>query len=238
MIEQRSAEWFKSRLGCVTGSCVDEVLAKPRGKGQGEALTRKKLKARLACELMTGKSLDDGYMSWDMQRGIKLEPQARIEYELLTGYDVQSVGFVLHSSVPRFGASPDSYVGTDGILELKCPNQATHLDYVLAGIVPSEYRKQMLAELSCTGRQWVDFVSFHPDMPPHLQLFIVRMKRDDVVIAEIEAEVIKFNAEVDELIQKLPKRSGQTALEAQLEESLKITNADIEESEVAGVERF
>lgn len=224
MIEQRSEEWFKLRLGCVTGSVVDEVMAKPK-RGQQESQTRKKLKARLACELMTGKVLESSYQSWDMQRGIQLEPQARIEYELKTDAELESVGFVIHPKIARFGASPDAYVGKDGILELKCPNQATHLDYVLSGIVPSEYRKQLLAELACTGRKWVDFVSYHPDMPEHLQLFIIRMKRDDVEIAEIEAEVIKFNAEVDELIAKLPKRAGQTALEAQLE-SLYITDKD------------
>jgi hypothetical protein len=226
MIEQRSPEWFQQRLGCVSGSCITEVLAKPT-KGKPEAIGRKNLKARLACELMTGKSLDGKYQSWDMKRGIELEPQARVEYELATNEEIESVGFVLHPKIPRFGASPDAFIGKDGLLELKCPNQATHLDYVLAGIVPSDYRNQILAELACTGRQWADFVSFHPDMPEHLQLFVIRMKRDEVKIAEIEAEVIKFNAEVDELIAKLPKRAGQTALESQLEGSLYIQEHEI-----------
>jgi hypothetical protein len=226
MIEQRSEDWFTARIGCVSGSCITEVLSKPT-KGKPEAIGRKNLKARLACELMTGKSLDGKYQSWDMKRGIELEPQARVEYELATNEEIESVGFVLHPKIPRFGASPDAFIGKDGLLELKCPNQATHLDYVLAGIVPSDYRNQILAELACTGRQWADFVSFHPDMPEHLQLFVIRMKRDEVKIAEIEAEVIKFNAEVDELIAKLPKRAGQTALENQLEQSLYIQEHEI-----------
>jgi putative phage-type endonuclease len=226
MIEQRSEEWFKERLGCVSGSVIGDVMAKPT-KGKPEAIGRKNLKARLACELMTGKSLDGKYQSWDMKRGIELEPQARVEYELATNEEIESVGFVLHPKIPRFGASPDAFIGKDGLLELKCPNQATHLDYVLAGIVPTDYRNQILAELACTGRQWADFVSFHPDMPEHLQLFVIRMKRDEVKIAEIEAEVIKFNAEVDELIAKLPKRAGQTALESQLEGSLYIQEHEI-----------
>jgi hypothetical protein len=226
MMEQRSPEWFQQRLGCVSGSVIGDVLSKPT-KGKPEAIGRKNLKARLACELMTGKSLDGKYQSWDMKRGIELEPQARVEYELATNEEIESVGFVLHPKIPRFGASPDAFIGKDGLLELKCPNQATHLDYVLAGIVPSDYRNQILAELACTGRQWADFVSFHPDMPEHLQLFVIRMKRDEVKIAEIEAEVIKFNAEVDELIAKLPKRAGQTALESQLEGSLYIQEREI-----------
>ena len=227
MIEQRSQEWFQARVGCVTGSCISEVLAKPKSKTTKEAATRKALKARLACELMTGKSNDDGYLSWEMRRGIELEPNAKAEYEVSNDVILESVGFVLHPSIKRFGASPDAYIGSDGMLEIKCPNRATHFDYILAGVIPNDYRKQLLAELACTGRQWVDFMSYNPDMPEHLQTFIIRLKRDDVDIAEIEAEVIKFNAEVDELIAKLPKRAGQTALEAQLEASLYITDKDV-----------
>src|SRR6185437_16140471 len=118
MIEQRSDDWFKARLGCVTGSVIQDVMAKPT-KGKPEAIGRKNLKARLACELMTGKSLEGKYQSWDMKRGIELEPQARIEYELQTNEELESVGFILHPKIPRFGASPDALVGKYGLLELK-----------------------------------------------------------------------------------------------------------------------
>ena len=219
MSEQRSEEWFKERLGCVTGSCVADVMAKPT-RGKPEAATRKNLKARLVVELLSKKTTEN-YQSWDMQRGQQLEPEARMAYELKFGVATDSVGFVKHPSVPRFGASPDAYVGDDGILEIKCPKAANHMDYLLAGVVPAEYRLQILAELACTGRKWADFVSYHPDMPAHLQLFVVRAKRDEVAIAEIEAEVIKFTEEVDEIIARLPKREGQSALEAQLEASLR-----------------
>jgi putative phage-type endonuclease len=225
MNEQRSEAWFKERLGCVTGSCVDAVLAKAT-RGKPEATTRRNLKARLVVELLNGKPVEGwSYRSFDMERGEQLEPEARMAYELREGIAADSVGFVLHPTIPRFGASPDAYLGDDGLLELKCPKAANHMDYILGGVLPSEYRLQVMAELACTGRKWADFVSYHPDMPPHLQLFIVRVKRDEVAIAEIEAEVIKFNAEVEEVISKLPKRDGETALEHQLKASVEAINA-------------
>jgi putative phage-type endonuclease len=203
MSEQRSEEWFKERLGCVSSSCIADVLAMPK-KGSGEATTRRNLKARLVCEILTGKR-EDEFMSWDMQRGIKLEPIAVTEYELRQNVDTDSVGFVPHPTIARAGASPDRLIGKDGILEVKCPKTANHIEYLENGIVPVEYRKQMYWEMACTGRKWVDFLSFNPSLPDDLQLFIVKLERDDVYIAEIEAEVRKFNDEVEEIVQRLRK---------------------------------
>lgn len=220
MNDQRSPEWFQERLGCVTGSVIDEVMAKPT-RGKTEATTRRNLKARLVVELLNGKPVEGwGYRSYFMERGEQLEPEARMAYELKTGTETESVGFILHPTIKRFGASADSLLGKDGILEIKCPKAANHMDYILAGVLPSEYRLQVMAELACTGRQWADFVSYHPDMPEHLRLFIVRVKRDDVLIAEIEAEVVKFNAEVDEILAKLPREGEESTLERQLRDSL------------------
>lgn len=203
MTEQRSEQWFKERLGCVSSSTIADVMAKPK-KGSGEATTRRNLKARLVCELLTGKREDD-FISWDMQRGMRLEPLAVSEYEIKRRVDTETVGFVAHPTIQRAGASPDRLIGTDGLLEVKCPKMANHLEYLEGGIVPVEYRKQMLWEMACTGRAWCDFLSYHPSLPDHLQLFIARLKRDDVLIAEIETEVVRFNAEVDDIISKLPK---------------------------------
>lgn len=199
--EQRSEEWFRERLGCVSSSCICDVLAKPI-KGNKEATTRRNLKARLVCEILTGKT-EESYQSWDMQRGIQLEPFAVTEYELRQGVDTESVGFVPHPTIERAGASPDRLIGSDGVLELKAPKQANHIDYLRDGIVPVEYRKQMLWEIACTGRKWADFASFNPSFPEELQLFVARLERDDVAIAEIEAEVLKFNQEVREMVDTL-----------------------------------
>jgi hypothetical protein len=116
---------------------------------------------------------------------------------------VDTVGFALHPSIERFGASPDGFVGDDGIVEFKCPATATHLDYLLAGVVPEDYHAQMLTEMACTGRQWVDFVSFDPRLPTRLQLFVRRFPRDDAKIAEIEAKVERFLEEIDVVLGSL-----------------------------------
>ena len=224
MSEQRTEEWFRERLGCVSSSTIADVLAKPL-RGAKESAGRRNLKARLVCEILTGRR-EDEYMTWDMQRGIQLEPLAVTEYELKTGRDTETVGFVLHPSIPRAGASPDRLVEADGLLEVKCPKAANHLDYIRGGIVPVEYRKQMLWEMACTGRQWVDFVSYSPACPDHLQTFIARLRRDDVLIQEIEAEVVRFNAEVDEVLADLPKEGEPSELEQQLVASIAAVNAD------------
>lgn len=203
MNEQGSDGWVKDRCGNVTGSRITDVLAKPM-KGSKESTTRRNYKAELVSELLTGR-VQEGFVSWDMKRGTELEPFARADYEVERGVTITNVGFVKHPTLARCGASPDGLIEKDGLVEFKAPKTANHLDYLTAGIVPMEYRPQMLWEMACTGRQWCDFVSYDPNMPERLQLFIKRFERDDVRIAEIEQEVIKFNAEIDEIIANLPK---------------------------------
>jgi hypothetical protein len=199
--EQGTAGWHEARLGHVTASRISDVLTKPR-KGQRESITRRNYRGELVAQILSGKAQED-FQTWEMRRGLELEPFARAEYEIKRGLIVTKIGFIKHPSVPRCGASPDGFVGEDGLVQFKAPKTAIHLDYLMAKIVPAEYRPQMLLELSVTGRQWNDFCSFDPNMPDHLQLFVVRLKRDETEIAEIENEVMKFNAEVDEIIAKL-----------------------------------
>lgn len=203
MSEQRSEEWFTERLGCVTSSTIADACSK--GAKGAEASGRRNLRAKLVCEILSGKRAADEYVSWDMKRGEELEPDAVTEYELRQDLPPETVGFVPHPTIARAGASPDRLVGDDGILEIKCPRSANHLDYIVKGVPPTEHRKQMLWEMACTGRQWVDFMSYDPLCPPHLQVFIVRFQRDNVLIAALEDEVRQFNKEVDELIAHLPK---------------------------------
>jgi hypothetical protein len=139
---------------------------------------------------------------------------------------VDTAGFVKHPTLAMAGCSPDGLVGKDGMVQIKAPRRHVHLDWLMAGVVPEEHKDQMFFELSCyEEREWNDFVSYVEDLPPHLQLFVVRLHRDPVEIAEINADVAKFNAEIEEIIAKLPKVDGQTSLEVQLQASLKHVEA-------------
>ena len=135
--------------------------------------------------------------------GTEQEPFARAAYELHRDLMVTTVGFAMHPTISRFGASPDGLVGEDGLIQIKCPNTATHIEYLLAGVVPAEYEGQMLAEMACTGRDWCDVISFDPRLPEHLQLFIRRFERDNFRIAEIEEKVQQFLLEVDQTLARL-----------------------------------
>ena len=203
--EQGTKEWLESRLGNVTASRIGDVMAKPGKKGSAESRSRANYRARLIVERLSGRAVEDEYQSYDMKRGIEIEPIARAEYEMRENVMVETAGFVMHPTIPRFGASVDGLVGKDGLVQFKCPKTAIHLEWLMAKRVPPEHVAQMLAELSCRPeRKWSDFVSYEPNLPHHLQLFKVRMMRDETAITEMELEVVKFNAEIDEIISKLP----------------------------------
>lgn len=201
-IEQGTAEWLAMRVGIVTGSRVADVMRKLKTKNS-EAAERQNYKAELVCEILTGLSAEH-YITPAMQWGIDNEIFARNAYEVEVA-PIEQIGFALHSRIARFGASPDALVGSDGLAEFKCPTTATHIDYIIQGVVPPEYQPQMLAEMACAERQWCDFVSYDPRLPKRYQLFVRRFERDDERIKQMEAEVEKFLAEVDEQIAKLAK---------------------------------
>ena len=201
-MEQRTQEWHNSRCGRVTASRVRDVVAKTK---TGVSASRKNYMAQLVVERLTGlpEASDLAAVSKAVQCGIDTEPQARAAYEAYTGEFVNEEAFCQHSKIEMTGASPDGLVGDDGMIEIKCPNTATHIEYMLAGKPPSEYLAQMAWQLACSGRKWVDFVSYDPRMPEKLRLFVVRYHRDEEYIAELEAEVVKFLNEVDEQVKKL-----------------------------------
>jgi len=196
---QRSEEWFSARLGKVTASIVADIMATTKS---GPAASRTNALARVVCERLTGQRQDE-YTNGAMQWGIDNEPAARDSYSALTGELIDEVGFVLHPSISDFGCSPDGLVGESGLVEIKCPMTATHIQYLTERKVPGKYQLQMLAQMACTGRGWCDFVSFDPRMPERLQLVVIRFERDNNRISEIDKEVISFLSDVDETIQKL-----------------------------------
>lgn len=200
-IEQKSADWYAMRCGCVTSSRLNDVVAKLKRK-DGEAAARANYRKELAIERLTGNTYDH-YVSPYMEWGTENEPLARTEYELLTGNTVTSIGGALHDSIKYFWASTDSLVNDDGILEIKCPTSINHLDVWVSGEIPEEYHWQMLGGMACTGRQWCDFVSFDPRMPEELRLFVKRFPRNDALVRAAELEVGQFLKEVDEMVTKL-----------------------------------
>lgn len=198
-IQQGSEEWFAARLGKVTASRVADVMAKTK---TGYSTSRKNYAVELALERIT-KRRQEGFSSAAMAWGTEQEPNARAAYEMHCGILVEEVGLIDHPRIPMAAASPDGLVGTRGLLEIKCPNPATHLETVLSCKPDPRYIPQMFWQMACTGREWVDFVSFDPRFPEAKQLFVCRVERDEEVIAELEAEVQSFLGEVETIVRKL-----------------------------------
>jgi putative phage-type endonuclease len=202
--EQGTESWFADRLGKVTASRLADVLAKTK---TGYSASRDNYMAQLICERLTGLK-GESFTNAAMQHGTDTEPLARAAYEALQDVLVDEVGFVPHPSIEMAGASPDGLVGTDGLLEIKCPNTATHIETLLSQGVPGKYNTQMQFQMACTGRQWCDFVSFDNRLPEMFQLFVTRVPRDEVFIRLIESEIVQFIAELDDKINKLMKEKN------------------------------
>ncbi len=192
--EQRSPEWFAARLGVATGSRFGDIMATTRS---GYSASRKNYAAELVTERLTGQSTET-FTTAAMQWGTDNEPVARLQYELATGYTVEETGFWLHNDMAA-GVSPDGIVDEDGLLEIKCPNTATHIETLQREKVPRQYEAQVQGQMWITGRKWCDFVSFDPRLPENAQMVIVRVERDPLYIANLETEPYEFLKEVDEL---------------------------------------
>ncbi len=194
-MEQRSDEWFAARLGKVTASRVHDLLAQTK---TGYSTSRKNYMMELMVERLTG-TRQEGYTNAAMQHGIDNEPIARAEYEKTINGLVHEVGFVEHPDIKMFGCSPDGLVGNDGLLEIKCPNTAQHVETILHGF-PPRYRAQVQSQLACTNRMWCDFVSYDPRMPEPMRLVRLRMYRINEYIETMESEVKDFLMELDDMI--------------------------------------
>jgi len=195
-VPQRSPEWFAARLGRLTSSRADDMLATLKS-GKGEAAGRRNLRVQLVLERLTNRSQErTSFQSEAMQNGIEREADAYAAYEALTGRMLQSTGF-LSADQLMVGCSLDGHVGDfEGLIEIKCPLAATHLEYLKTGIVPGEYLKQIMHALWITGAQWCDWMSFEPDFPEPLRAKIVRVPRSAVDIDSYEAAALTFLAEV------------------------------------------
>ena len=201
-IEQGSAEWHQMRLGRVTASRVADIIAKTKS---GYATSRANYAAQLVTERLTrvpAESFTNAAMQW----GTDMEPEARAAYEFYRAEEVERVAFVPHPSIGDSGASPDGLVGKNGLVEIKCPNTATHIETLRGSAVPAKYVTQMMWQMACTGRSWCDFVSYDPRLPEWCRFFCQRVERDDAMIANLEREVIAFLAEVRTVVDDLRRR--------------------------------
>lgn len=199
---QRTDDWFAVRLGKVTASRIADVMAKTK---TGYSASRANYHAQLVAERLSGTGAD-GFTNAAMQWGIDTEAQARIAYEFKHGIDVTETGFHDHPAIAMSGASPDGLAGANGLVEIKCPNAATHIATLRGGSIDRKYVLQMHWQMACTGREWCDFVSFDPRLPLEMQLFVQRVELDAALLSEIETEVKAFLSEVDEAVADLRER--------------------------------
>lgn len=199
---QGTPEWLADRTGRATGSKASAITAKIKS---GEAATRADYRVQLALERLLCKPCADEFSTEDTDRGQEREPFARMRYEIKTGITVQESPFVYLEDMMA-GCSVDGFLedaGRFGIWEAKCPKSKTHFKYLMEGRVPPTYQSQVLHNMLITGAEFVDFVSFDPDMPEKLQLFVFRWARDEDLIREYEAALRQFLMEVDATYQQI-----------------------------------
>lgn len=197
-MEQGTEEWFAARLGRVTASRVNDIVARTK---TGYSASRDNYLAQLVCERLTGKGAES-FSNAAMAHGTETEPLARAAYEMANSVLVDEVGFIQHPTLMA-GASPDGMVGQDGLIEIKCPQTNTHIDTLLSGKIPSKYKAQMTWQMLCTGRKWCDFISFDPRLPQELQMFVQRYPYDVEYANQLENEVRLFLAEVEKTLTTL-----------------------------------
>lgn len=200
MIEQGTEQWHAMRLGKATASRIADIIAK--GRSGAESKSRLNYRAELVVERLT-QTPTEGFTSGAMQWGTDNEPHARIAYEFRHNVEVVQAAFIDHPSIEMTGASPDGLVGDDGLVEIKCPNTATHIATLRGGKIDARYLTQMQWQMACTGRAWCDFVSYDPRMPEALQMHVQRVQRDQSTIIKLETEVSAFLREVEEEVAAL-----------------------------------
>jgi hypothetical protein len=194
-VEQGSDAWRALRLGKATASRIPTICRKI--KSGAYSADRANYRADLVLERLTFEPADS-YQSGEMIDGQNREPDARAEYELRRRCEVELIGFVDHPTIAMSGASPDGFVGDDGLIDIKCPIKKTHFEYLRGGEVPSDYVPQIMWNFACNpDRKWCEFVSFHQKFPEALQLFVKRIERDEAKIAYYEKHVADFLEEVD-----------------------------------------
>lgn len=196
------SELDPARNGCITASRISEMQA------QGKGITRHRYACQLAAERMTGRPHRSSFNSAAMQHGNEFEEFAGQKYELRNGVLIEGTGkeFIKHPYIPFCGASPDRFVGEDGLVEIKNPETHTFFRYWQTGEIPADYRWQMLMQLACTQRKWCDWVAHDPDMPDEFSFIQVRFEPTRSEISDLERDLRFFNAEIDQIILSIKEK--------------------------------
>lgn len=188
-VVQGEPEWYEARRGIVTASHFSDVMA------QGTGATRRKYMLRLAGERLTGE-IAEAYSNAHMERGQEHEPKARAQYEFDTDCTVEQIGFIRYG---ERGASPDGFVGKDGMVEFKSALPDILIDTHLRRRYPPEHRPQLQGNLWIADRKWIDIVIYWPGLP----LYRERVTRDEAYIREIEVAVHHFNKELADIVRQI-----------------------------------
>jgi putative phage-type endonuclease len=204
-MKQHTPEWDQARLGRATASQAEHWMSELRTKPGEPTAGRRAYLATLVLQRIGG-VLVPGHQTEAMRYGIETEAEARHAYAFEKNVDVVEVGFINHPRIKQAGASPDGYVGDDGLVEFKCPQPWNHMETLLRGTIALRYRYQMQFQMACTGRAWCDFVSYCNQFPEPMRLSITRVKRDEEVITPLEKECMRFLSEVDDTVQALCRR--------------------------------
>lgn len=198
-VAQGSPEWIAARAGKLTASRIADATAKTKN---GFGASRANYAAELVAERLTGVPAEK-FVSGPMIWGTEHEGAARALYEFMRDVTVAQVGLVLHPAINMAACSPDGLVGDEGLVEIKAPNTATHIETLLGAPIAEKYLKQMQFQMACAGRTWCDFVSFDPRLPTEMQIHVTRVKRDSDMIMALECEAAAFLAEVDATVSGL-----------------------------------
>lgn len=191
---QGTPEWTAARRGVPSASAFDKIITT---KGE-PSKQRQKYLYQLAGECVSG-IVEETYQNGAMLRGKEMEDEARQLYSLINGVEVQQVGFCVVDGDLAFGCSPDSLVGEDGGLEIKCPQMATHVSYLLDNVLPTDYIQQVQGNLLVTGRKWWDFMSYYPGLKP----LIIRVQRDEKLLKSLKIELELFCEQLKNIIEKI-----------------------------------
>jgi hypothetical protein len=190
-----------ARVGKLTASRFPDAVAKTK---TGWGASRERYKGELVAERMTGLPYEQ-YRSAAMERGNDMEPRARAAYAFRRDVNVELVGFVPHPTIEMAGCSPDGLIGSDGLVEFKCPDTHTHLNTRIGRLkIDNDYMLQMYWQMACTGRQWCDFVSFDDRVPRYAQLYIKRIHRlqEQIDLMEDQARIFLAEVEADFIAQQ------------------------------------